>query len=102
TAEGGLDDWQTLGESLAGREGVASVSPYVALEAMLASGAILVPTVIRGILPSEGDLIAQSVTMLDEGHIDRVEPGAAELILGRTLAARLGVQRHDALAGIVP
>src|SRR5690606_1127904 len=102
TADEGLDEWQALAERLAGREGVASVSPYVALEAMLASGANLVPTVVRGILPAQGDLIAQNVTMLDEGRIDRLEPGSNGLILGRTLAAMLGVYRDDRIAGIVP
>jgi len=102
TARGGVDDWRALAARVAEGEGVESVSPYVTLQSMLGSGTNLVPAVVRGILPSEEHVIAADLTMLDEGRIDALEPGANELILGRTLAAMLGVRHGDTLNVLVP
>ena len=102
TARGGLDDWRALAARISEGDGVESVSPYVTVESMLGSGANLVPAVVRGILPAEEDVIAKELTMLDEGRVDALDPGANELILGRTLAAMLGVRSGNTLNVLVP
>jgi len=101
-ADSGLEDWRVLAERLAGRDGVDSVSPYVELQAMLASGGNLEPAVVRGILPEQESVIVDGVSMIGEGGIDRLEPGGNGLVLGRTLAARLGVRSGDSLSVLVP
>src|SRR5690606_37737757 len=70
TAPQGLDDWRAVAARVAERDGVASVSPYVTLQAMLGSGTNLVPAVVRGIVPAEEHVIAESVAMIDAGSID--------------------------------
>lgn len=101
-AEDGLDDWRSIAGRLAERDGVDSVSPYVMLEAMVASGANLVPAAVRGILPAEERLIVETVRTLGEGGIDRLEPGGNGLVLGRTLAGMLGVGHGDAVNVLAP
>ena len=100
--DAGLDDWQGLAVRLTARERVDSVSPYVALEGMLSFGANLVPAVVRGIDPAEERVIAEQVTMLEPGGLDLLEPGARRIVLGRTLAAILGVGVGDTLQVLVP
>src|SRR5690606_38864150 len=90
TAPTGVDDWRALAARVADGDGVQSVSPYVTLEAMLASGTNLRPVIVRGILPAEEHVMAESLLMVDEGRIDALDAGGNEVILGRTLAALLG------------
>ena len=101
-ADAGLEDWRTLADRLAARDGVDSVSPYVELQAMLASGGNLEPAVVRGILPEQENVIVDDVRVIGDGGIERLEPGGNGLVLGRTLAARLGVGGGDALSVLVP
>jgi lipoprotein-releasing system permease protein len=102
TARTGLDDWRALAARVADGDGVESVSPYVTLEAMLASGTNLHPAIVRGILPAEEHVMAESLAMIDEGRIDALDAGANEVILGRTLAALLGVRNGDTMNVLVP
>src|SRR5690606_32431614 len=53
SAAGGLTDALGLQQRLEALHGTVSVSPYVTLEGMLASGANLVPAIVRGILPEQ-------------------------------------------------
>lgn len=98
----GLADAAGLQRRLEDLDATVSVSPYVTLEGMLASGANLVPAVVRGIVPEQEQTIAQSVRMLDSGSIDILEPGMNRIILGRTLAGNLGAQVGDRLNLLVP
>jgi len=102
TAPNGLDDWRALAARIREREGVGSVSPYVTLQSMLGSRMNLVPAVVRGIVPDEEHVIAEGVRMMDEGRIDALDPGERQLILGRTLAAMLGVRFGDTVNVLVP
>ena len=101
-ADGGLPDWRGLADRLAERSGVESVSPYVELQAMLAAGGNLEPAVVRGILPEQEGVIVDHVRMVGDGGIGRLEPGGNGLVLGRTLAGRLGVSVGDTLNVLVP
>lgn len=102
TANEGLDDWRTLAARVGERAGVESVSPYVTLQSMLGSRTNLVPAVVRGIVPDEEHVISEGLLMMDDGRLDALEPGARQLILGRTLAAMLGVRNGDTLNVLVP
>jgi lipoprotein-releasing system permease protein len=102
SAEGGLTDAPGLQQRLEELHGTVSVSPYVTLEGMLASGANLVPAVVRGILPEQERIIADTVRLLGEGSIDMLEPGENRIILGRTLAGNLGAKVGDRLKLLVP
>src|SRR5690606_23001666 len=84
------------------RAGVESVSPYVTLQSMLGSRTNLVPAVVRGIVPDEEHVISEGLLMMDDGRLDALEPGARQLILGRTLAGMLGVRNGDTLNVLVP
>ncbi|HEX7081920.1 MAG TPA: lipoprotein-releasing ABC transporter permease subunit [Gammaproteobacteria bacterium] len=100
--EGGLDTWQALADTLATRDGVESIAPFVTLEGMLRSGPNLVPAVVRGVLPERERMIADSVAIVDGAGLDALEPGRRRLILGRTLAALLGAGAGDTVDVLVP
>jgi lipoprotein-releasing system permease protein len=99
---GGLADAAAVARRVAAAPSVVSVSPYVNVEGMLASGSELVPAVVRGIDPRQERIIAESVELLGEGSIDLLEPGSQRIILGRTLAASLNVRPGDTVNVLVP
>ena len=100
-APGGLPDWRELQSRLAAAPGVASVSPYVSLEGMLAAGANLRPAMVRGILPGEerDSDISRFITL---GSLEELTAGSRRIILGRVLALNLGLNPGDAVTLLVP
>ncbi len=99
---GGFADWRELRTRFAGEPGVAAVSPFVRLEGMLAAGTNLSPAVVRGILPEEEREASDLNRFLTLGGIENLVPGARRIILGRVLAAGLGVELGDDLIVLVP
>jgi len=57
---------------------------------------------VRGIVPAEEHVIADQVTMLEPGGLELLQPGSRRIVLGRTLAAVLGVRVGDTLQVLVP
>jgi lipoprotein-releasing system permease protein len=69
---------------------------------MLAAGASLRPTVVRGILPAEEGEASDLARLVERGALDNLEPGAQRILLGRVLASNLGVGTGDAVRVLVP
>jgi len=99
---GGFDDWRELRTRFASEPGVASVSPFVRLEGMLAAGANLRPAVVRGILPEEEREASDPNRFVTLGGIENLVPGARRIVLGRVLAVNLDVELGDELTVLVP
>jgi lipoprotein-releasing system permease protein len=99
---GGLDDWRQLRTRFASEPGITAVSPFVRLEGMLAAGTNLRPAVVRGILPEEEREASDLNRFVTLGGIENLVPGARRIVLGRVLAANLGVEFGDELTVLVP
>jgi lipoprotein-releasing system permease protein len=97
----GLPTWRELQGRLAAAPGVAGVSPYVALEGMLAAGVSLRPALVRGVLPGEerGSDISRFMRL---GSLEELTAGSRRIILGRVLALNLGLEPGDAVTLLVP
>ena len=98
----GLSDWRSLQSRLAALPEVAGVSPFVALEGMLAAGASLHPALVRGILPAEEESVSDVQRFLMDSTLEVLEPGMHRIILGRLLALNLGLTRGDSVTLLVP
>jgi len=99
---GGIENWPALADSLRDQAGVAGVSPFVNLEAMLGSGSRLRPALIRGIEPAEEARVSEIASYVIEGSLDALEPGSNRLILGRVLALSLGLAVGSRVSVLVP
>jgi lipoprotein-releasing system permease protein len=78
------------------------VTPFVALQGMLASGQNLRPALVRGILPAEEESVSDLERFLQAGSLDALTPGGHRIILGRVLALALGLRPGDAVTLLVP
>jgi len=97
----GLSDWRALQSRLAAAPGVVGVSPFVALECMLAAGVNLRPVMVRGILPGE-ERDSDISRFIRTGSLEDLAAGSRRIILGRIVALNLGLEPGDTVTLLVP
>lgn len=101
--ENGIAAWPELAERVEAQPGVEAVAPFTALEGMLASSnSILSPAVVRGILPAEEAAVSQLQQLFTVGSLDDLQPAARRIVLGRFLAASLGVGVGERITLLAP
>ena len=100
---GGIADWPALAARVAAQPGVDATAPFTSLEGMLASSnSNLSPAVVRGIVPDEEAGVSQLEQLVTVGSLGDLRPGAQRIILGRFLAARLGLGVGDQITLLAP
>lgn len=99
---GGLQDWQGLRKRLVHTPGVTGVAPYVQGEAMISAGRAVSGALIRGILPSQEGTVSQIGTDMVAGSLAALKPGRFGIVLGKDLAAYLGVGVGNHVTVITP
>ena len=99
----GIADWAELAARVRDQPGVAGVAPFAAVEGMLGSAhSSLSPAVVRGVLPAEEASVSELEGLLTVGSLGNLQPGAQHIILGRFLAANLGVGIGDRVTFLAP
>jgi lipoprotein-releasing system permease protein len=101
-APGRLDDWQATAGILRGVPGTVGVAPYTDVQAMVGRSGNLLPVLLHGMEPVAERSVADIDTHLVAGSLDSLEAGSRNLVLGRVLAWRLGVDLGDELTVMVP
>ncbi len=94
--------WRDILADVQGFPGVASAAPYVELEAMVAVGGELAGAVIEGVDPARKAPIGGLEGALRDGSLADLSAGSWQALLGRSLAARLGVGTGDRVRVLVP
>ena len=69
---------------------------------LASSNSNLSPAAIRGIVPAEEAAVSQLEQLLTVGSLGDLQPGVQRIILGRFLAARLGVGVGDQVTLLAP
>lgn len=98
----GVGDWQNLEKRVAGTPGVTGVAPYVQGEAMVTAGRAVSGVLIQGILPSQQGAVSDVGRHMVAGQLSNLKPGEFGIVLGRELAAYLGVGPGDHVTVITP
>lgn len=97
-----LADWrQVAAQSLRVKE-VEAAAPYVEGQGLLAYDSAVQGTVVRGILPTDEDKVADLGRKMQQGSLSALRPGTWGIVLGIDLAHALGVQMGDKLTLITP
>jgi lipoprotein-releasing system permease protein len=94
-------DWTTLRTRLLAVEGVAAVTPYVRLEAMLEGGNELKPAIVRGIDPEAEGFDSELAGVVGRDALALLTPGSNRILLGRFVAPGF-VRAGDTVTVLLP
>lgn len=100
--DGPLADWRTLRGRVERLPHVTAAAPYVEERGMLVAGARVSGALVRGVLPEEEVRVAAIARHVTAGRLDALQPGAYGVVLGKALAAELGVKPGDRLVLAAP
>jgi lipoprotein-releasing system permease protein len=99
---GRLSDWGQAVESALQAPEVKAAAPYVEIQGMLGNGSRLKAALIRGVDPAREPAVSQVDDNMLTGDLSSLEDGRQGIILGRLLAAQLGVTPGDPVTLMVP
>ena len=97
-----LPDWPRLRDYLLVQPGVEAAAPVIRLNGLLEHGSALKGVQLRAVLPDlEANLSDAGKYMTGRG-LRELQPGERGVILGKTIADKLGVKVGDTLALLLP
>jgi lipoprotein-releasing system permease protein len=97
-----LSRWPELVTAAGRLGGVTGVAPFVELQALLAHEPELQAALVRGIDPAIEPSVSEIGGALASGRLDDLQPGLANIVLGRVLAYQLGVGIGDSVTVMIP
>lgn len=100
-AAGGDAGADALAALFADAAGVAEVTPFIRLEAILQGDAVYQGVRVRGIDP-EAERATELSRIVGADRLQSLAPGANRILLGRFVAADLGVQPGDTIRVLLP
>lgn len=101
-ARGGISEWRELIASAQQQQDVVGAAPYVQLQGMLANGSKLNGALVRGINPRLEKTVDRVGDFMVHGTLDELQTAGRNMVLGRLLALRLGVDVGDRVILLVP
>lgn len=101
-ARGGISEWRELISRAQQQQDVVGVAPYVQLQGMLVHGSALNGALVRGINPRLEKTVDRVGDFMVQGTLDDLQTAANNMVLGRLLALRLGVDVGDRVNLLVP
>ncbi|HHP5491654.1 TPA: lipoprotein-releasing ABC transporter permease subunit LolE [Aeromonas veronii] len=97
-----LPDWPRLRDNLLAQPGVEAAAPVIRLNGLLEHGSALKGVQLRAVLPDlEANLSDAGKYMTGLGLCE-LQPGERGVILGKTIADKLGVKVGDSVALLLP
>ncbi len=97
-----IGDWQTLRRKIEEDKRVAASAPFIQLQGMLTSNGQVAGVMVTGIVPE----LEQNVSIVQQhmlqGDINRLQPGEFGIVLGKEMAASMGVNLGDKITLVLP
>jgi lipoprotein-releasing system permease protein len=100
--DGGIADWEELGETLMRSPGIVAVSPYISDKVLLASPTNLRGAVLTAIDPATEATVSEIPAAMVSGSLDSLDGNGFNVVLGASLARILRVQPGDHVDVTVP
>lgn len=101
-ASGGIDQWQTLVESISEQPGIEAAAPFVDAQGMLTNGDQVRGALFYGIDPEYERDVSIIADHMTQGGLDDLRPGKFGILLGELLANYLNVGVGDKVTMILP
>ena len=100
-ADAPLEDWRAMRDDILMTPEVVGAAPYVDGQGLAMAGETLAGVQVRGIDPALETGVSVIGTLLRQGSLDALEPGAYRTLIGAALADELGVGVGDSVVLIL-
>ncbi|MFZ3086663.1 MAG: lipoprotein-releasing ABC transporter permease subunit [Methylotenera sp.] len=97
-----LADWQRIAEFSIKQPHVSASAPYITAQGMLSYDQGVQGAIIRGVVPTAEDKVADLGRHMKVGSLNDLRPGEFGIILGADLAYALGAQIGDKVVVMAP
>ena len=102
STNGTAPDWNALAEKLRASPQVRGVSPFIEVEALAVRKPDMLPARLRGIEPAHEAELGKIRSAIVEGRLEDLLPGTDRAIVGRGIAAMLGIGLGDSITLLIP
>ncbi len=99
---GNLSHWQQTAEEAVKHPSVEAAAPYVNAQGMLSHNQVVQGVIVRGILPTMEDKVADFAKMMVSGELGHLVPGEFGIVVGMELARSMGTFVGDKIVLISP
>lgn len=97
-----LTQWQALAKQVDAQPSIKAHAPYVMAQGMLSYGQAVQGALVRGVLPTEENKVADLGKSMQVGQLNALQAGEFNIILGSDLAYALGVKVGDKVVLMAP
>jgi lipoprotein-releasing system permease protein len=97
-----LGQWQALAQAAERNKEVRAAAPFVAAQGMIVRGEALRGVQVRGIDPQTEGKVSDIPRQMVSGKLDDLKPGSFGIVLGRELAADMGLSVGDTVLLLAP
>ena len=100
--DGTMGNWQQVADTAKQHSEVVSAAPYIRKEVMMSNGRRVSGSLVRGIEPEAETTVSTVASKMVSGELTDLRPGEYGIVVGRELAASLGVYEGDRITVITP
>jgi lipoprotein-releasing system permease protein len=97
-----LSNWQSLASQLKSQPEVIASAPYVMAQGMLSYGQAVQGALVRGVLPTEENKVADIGKHMKAGNLSDLRAGEFGIVIGTDLAMLLGASIGDKIVLMAP
>lgn len=97
-----LSDWQSVAAFTSKQQSVLASAPYISAQAMLSYDQGVQGAIVRGVIPSAEDEVADLGKHMKVGRLEDLRAGEFGIVLGADLAQALGAQIGDKVVLMAP
>jgi len=100
--QGGIENPQTISKLIDAQPHIVASSPFVQLEGLVTRKKNVVPVLLFGIDPALEDKTSSLPNILNAGVMERLASEPNQIILGKGIADKLGLELDDKVTLIIP
>ena len=97
-----LSDWQGVANEAIKHPQVEGAAPYVSAQGMVSFNQVVRGVLVRGVLPSKEEKVADFSQMMTSGELNNLVSGEFGIVVGAELAQSLGATKGDKIVLISP
>ena len=97
-----LSDWQGVANEAIKHPQVEAAAPYVSAQGMVSFNQVVRGVLVRGVLPSKEEKVADFSQMMTSGELNNLVSGEFGIVVGAELAQSLGASKGDKIVLISP